>query len=62
MIRTKAAVTYTAELGEQFCMIGPYTEKLYIWRWRSVGTNEITQYKGVLVVKLVTDSHSSQTA
>ena len=26
MIRTKAAVT-TAELGEQFCMIGPYTEK-----------------------------------
>ena len=26
MIRTKAAVT-TAELGEQFCMIGPYNEK-----------------------------------
>ena len=26
MIRTKAAVT-TAELGEQFCMIGPYSEK-----------------------------------
>jgi len=26
VIRTKAAVT-TAELGEQFCMIGPYNEK-----------------------------------